>query len=640
MYIITLHVYIIAVIVIVIVWIILQVGKLGACLLLVRLLHEYLRSSQGVTAITRTPTLLPLISPTPPPSPLTTSFSPIVSIDLLTAFRDKTKFPPSSFYLPASETKTSSVLINAHPSIVHDSSHSCPKCSSKKGSGETTPTNYILSSVINYNSASQSVQWSIPASKVDMVSMTANGTFECIKLPLCPLSPNPAVAIPIFTISPDLKELALLNMTHTADKHLHIVVTKLSSLPHYQKSWPNHIIVGLPDDVFSGSGSYLSAVKALGQWNYHQNLQKNKNSSNAHVLPWLLLLNDTVCMIMDDAMDERYGETSQHVLQTETAFHSASDIYSLFTVCVLLYSLFTVCVLYIPCLLFVCYIFLVYCLCFLFFSFSVSLSTVIEQLIKKDADVSSLKHWCSRSDPPGQTYALDSNFLLLNLSKLADYNFNPLNFKSADIDYHLRLLSNGHSVYVPSQLSYIRKLVKADRLTSLSDLTPHLLSHPDRLVTSLHHDTSSLLSYPGPLLLETFLLHKSHTLFPFAHTPHHPVLMIDNYINLGPKVHVSLVPSNQLPNVAEQAVFGGLILYLCEGVVSSQMLQRMRFVSEACLLLVTRDCKGLVREVSRLDLEEIWNFKLRDEFQTSCSDQNHPLFFLTGKYVLPNNDTS
>ena len=75
------------------------------------------------------------------------------------------------------------------------------------------------------------------------------------------------------------------------------------------------------------------------------------------------------------------------------------------------------------------------------------------------------------------------------------------------------------------------------------------------------------------------------------------------------------------------------MLYLCEGMVSSKMLQGLKFVHGACLLLITRDCKALVREVSRLDIEEYWHFKLRDEFQTACGDSDQPLFFLTGKYV-------
>ncbi len=280
--------------------------------------------------------------------------------------------------------------------------------------------------------------------------------------------------------------------------------------------------------------------------------------------------------------------------------------------------------------------FLVYC--------SIDLSTLLDALVTTDKDLFSIRPWYTDT-PRGSShhshYVIDNNFLLLNLSKLHNFNFNPLNFKSADIDYHLRLLANQFTVCVPDEYSFVKKLIKPEKPVSLVDLSPQLLSNPDRLVTSLHHDTSCLLPSPGPLLLETFVLHKSHALFPSAHTPKHPVLLIDNYINLGPKVHITLVPCNQLEELIDKEVmFGGLVLYLCEGLVSSHMLQKMKFVSGACLLLITRDCKALVREVSRLDIEEYWHFKLRDEFQTACSDQYQPLFFLTGKYVSSSIDVS
>ena len=293
------------------------------------------------------------------------------------------------------------------------------------------------------------------------------------------------------------------------------------------------------------------------------------------------------------------------------------------------YSTYCVCVLHLP---------------FIPFFLSIDISCLLDTLVNIDKDLFSLRPWSTDSlhlSSHPLHYALNANFLLMNLSKLHDFNFNPLNFKSADVDYHLRLLANQYTVCVPSEYSFVKKLIKSEKPVSLADLSPQLVSNPDRLVTSLHHDASSLLSYPGPLLLETFLLHKSHSLFPTAHTPNHPVLMIDNYINLGPKVHITLLPCKQLEELINKDVlFGGLVLYLCEGLVSSHMLQKMKFISGACLLLITRDCKALVKEVSRLDIEEYWHFKLRDEFQTACSDQYQPLFFLTGKYVSSTIDVS
>ena len=263
---------------------------------------------------------------------------------------------------------------------------------------------------------------------------------------------------------------------------------------------------------------------------------------------------------------------------------------------------------------------------------SILLSDLLEVVSKSYVDYSavSIPHWCNTTSTlhGNHTLSLDANFLLLNLPLTSQIHFNSLNYKSAVVDFHLRLLANNYRVIVPKKYSYVKKEVKPEKPVSPAELPPDIVSQPDCLVLSLHHDSSSLLDYSGPLLLETFLLYKSSSLFPSTQAP---VLMIDNYINLGPQVYIALLSVEQLKNV-QNVLFGGLVLYLCEGRLNSQMLHQLQFIPGACLLLITRDCKGLVKEVSRLDLEEKWQFKLRDEFQTACHDHMNPLFFLTGKY--------
>lgn len=236
-----------------------------------------------------------------------------------------------------------------------------------------------------------------------------------------------------------------------------------------------------------------------------------------------------------------------------------------------------------------------------------------------------LPHWCN-AETTKVNLSLDANFLIINLQLTNNIHFNPLNYKSAVNDFHFRLLSHGYSVAIPDKYFYVRKKCKE---REGFELPSSLQTQPDRLVISLHHDSSSLFDVPGPLLLETFLLHKSVGFFPVS--ANYPVLMIDNYINLGPNIKVVLLPVERLSE-CQSISFAGLVLYLCEGRISAEMLQQLEFVSGACLLLVTSDCKGLVKEVSRLDLEEKWQFRLRDEFQTACHDNYHPLFFLTGKF--------
>jgi hypothetical protein len=369
----------------------------------------------------------------------------------------------------------------------------------------------------------------------------------------------------ICSLSMDYTDNSLLNFTHTASDNLHIIITKHSLMESCRNNWPKSIIGSVPDLALSGMGSSLEIVKSLGKHFYQRNVEEK---GEADVSPWLLICNDRVCMVQERRNDKEV---------------------------------------------------------------SISLSNLLKQLCDHYSDYSciSLPHWSDSAPPADSRYSLDSNFLLINLKQATDINFNPFNHKSAIVDYHLKLLTNEHKVAIPDQYCYIRKQFDDDEGdTSSFELPSTLLAQPDKLVISLHHDSSALFNIPGPLLLETFLYHKSTCLFPSLNRP---LLMVDNYINLGPHIKVVLTSVDKLMEFTS-IMFGGLVLYLCEGKVSAEMLQQLQFVPGACLLLITRGCKGLVKEVSRLDLEENWEFKLRDEFQTACHDKFHPLFFLTGKF--------
>lgn len=261
-------------------------------------------------------------------------------------------------------------------------------------------------------------------------------------------------------------------------------------------------------------------------------------------------------------------------------------------------------------------------------------------------------------------YDLSHDFILLNLAKLADTQYNHFSFNSAEVDFNLQLKACQCRTRLRTELAFVKKhLPSGGNPYPLHSDVSGLCSDVDKLVISLHHDLSSHLPHPGPYLMEHYLLYKSQVLFPYAHSPHFPVLAIDNYISLGPHTHVSFIKSEILMktgNVIEQnggsevspanrfAVggqntplpvedlsqikFGGLLLYLCEEKLSNDHLKKLSFVSGASLCLVTRDCKSLVREVARLDLEEKWKFRLRDEYQTACADDMTPLFFLIGRF--------
>lgn len=281
---------------------------MGASLLLIRLLHDYLRSSRGVTALNTLPTVLPLIRTTPTSSPMATMYSPVVPMNYLISLCDNAATPTSPLHCPLSPVKQTTVQISAQPTIIHDSSHSCPKCSTNSIDSKHFSSSFHLSSIIPCHSDSLSVQWHIPSQKAKCIAMTtSNQTLECIKLPIH-ATPTTTPNIPIFSISPDLKDSALLNLSHTAENNLHVVVTKMSNFDSYKTSWSNHIIAALPDSIFLGTGCCLNGILTLIEWNYSQNvtrLVKDQVNTSA-LMPWSLILSDTVCMVMNDGDELRY----------------------------------------------------------------------------------------------------------------------------------------------------------------------------------------------------------------------------------------------------------------------------------------------------------------------------------------------
>ena len=225
-----------------------------------------------------------------------------------------------------------------------------------------------------------------------------------------------------------------------------------------------------------------------------------------------------------------------------------------------------------------------------------------------------------------------------------DLHYRTHSYTSFDVDFNLQLFVGGVSSIVSTDISVVKKhFPPSDALTLHSRVTT-VATDVDNIAVSLHDSVASLVDYPGPYLLEHYLRHKSRVLFPSAHSPRHPVLLVDHYINLGPCTHVSYLHSTSLNDSETNSrhddtlsvKYGGLVLYLCEGRVTRQQLHHLNFVAGACLCLVTQSSGSLVGEVGRLDLEERWKFRLRDEYKTACPDNScfKPLFFLIGHFGL------
>lgn len=57
------------------------------------------------------------------------------------------------------------------------------------------------------------------------------------------------------------------------------------------------------------------------------------------------------------------------------------------------------------------------------------------------------------------------------------------------------------------------------------------------------------------------------------------------------------------------------------------------FPKGATLCVICQDRSSLRQTIVRLELEDEWQFRLRDEFQTANSSEDKPLYFLTGRHV-------
>lgn len=51
------------------------------------------------------------------------------------------------------------------------------------------------------------------------------------------------------------------------------------------------------------------------------------------------------------------------------------------------------------------------------------------------------------------------------------------------------------------------------------------------------------------------------------------------------------------------------------------------------LCVISQDRSSLRQTIVRLELEDEWQFRLRDEFQTANCSEDRPLYFLTGSHV-------
>ncbi|KAF0043359.1 hypothetical protein F2P81_004696 [Scophthalmus maximus] len=418
----------------------------------------------------------------------------------------------------------------------------------------------------------------IPKSKEHYFSFSQpGGQLESMRLPLTSDWSPDCIKSPIFTPTTGRHEHGLFNLYHAMDgaSHLHILVVKEYEMAVYKKYWPNHIMLVLPT-VFNGTG-IGAAHFLIKELSYHNlELERSRRLEGGgpavDVWPFIILADDSCVMFNTVDLDARNGPTEHAVSLKQVLQHmeACPDLAN-------------------------------YGLCG----------------IRKwsSRGLTGQGSRCNRQREPFSRGHLH-DFLLLNVDRSQNIQYDQNRFTCHDVDFTLRLHSAGLLVCRFNSFSVMKKQIAIGGYktfiikTKMTDVPTSV--GPSQYICA--PDSKHLfLATPAQLLLEKYLQHTSQKLFPLSTKNYaHPVLSVDCYLNLGPEVTVSFVSSR--PHSVNISTTGLLF-------------------SGATLCVISADRSSLRQTVGRLELEEEWRFRLSDEFQTANAKEDRPLFFLTGKHI-------
>ncbi|XP_030016465.1 GREB1-like protein [Sphaeramia orbicularis] len=213
-------------------------------------------------------------------------------------------------------------------------------------------------------------------------------------------------------------------------------------------------------------------------------------------------------------------------------------------------------------------------------------------------------------------------------------------YNCEEVDFNLRVNSSGLLLCHFNNFSFMKKHIplggNKDFLVKpkLMEIENPVPIRPAQYVCAPDSE-QTLLDAPAQFLLEKFLQSCSHRLFPMAvENRDNPVLSIDSYLSLSPEITVCYFSSRpHSTNLNHQGlVFSGLLLYLSDSFIVSGLLKKFRFLQGATLCVICQDRSSLRQTIVRLELEDEWQFRLWDEFQTANCSADRPLYFLTGRH--------
>ncbi|XP_057382300.1 GREB1-like protein isoform X6 [Balaenoptera acutorostrata] len=444
----------------------------------------------------------------------------------------------------------------------------------------------------------------IPKSKESHFVFSKQGKhLESMRLPLVSDKQNlNAVKSPIFTPSSGRHEHGLLNLFHAMEgiSHLHLLVVKEYEMPLYRKYWPNHIMLVLPG-MFNNAG--VGAARFLIKELSYHNLELERNRleelgvKRQCVWPFIVVMDDSCVLWNIHSVQE---QSSQPM---ETGVSSKN----------------------------------------------VSLKSVLQHIEATPKIIHyailGIQKWSSKltsqslKAPFSRCHVHDFILLNIDLTQNVQYDFNR--YFCEDVDFNLRTNSSGLLICRFNNFSLMKKRVQVGGQRDFIIKPKIMVSESLAPILPLQYvcapdSEHTLLAAPAQFLLEKFLQHASYKLFPKAiHNFKSPVLAIDCYLNIGPEVAICYVSSRpHSSNVnCEGVCFSGLLLYLCDSFVGADLLKKFKFLKGATLCVICQDRSSLRQTIVRLELEDEWQFRLRDEFQTANSADDKPLYFLTGRHV-------
>ncbi|KAM9316407.1 protein GREB1 [Gastrophryne carolinensis] len=441
----------------------------------------------------------------------------------------------------------------------------------------------------------------IPKSKEHhFVFSQQGGQLESMRLPLVSDKSTDCVKSPIFTPTTGRHEHGLFNLYHVMDgsSHLHILVVKEYEMAIYKKYWPNHIMLVLPSIFNSaGVGAAHFLIKELSYHNLEleRNRQAELGVQPQDIWPFIVIAADS-CVMWNVVDVKVTGDPQRDCSWTER---------------------------------------------------NVSLKYILQHMEGTQNIVQyamlGMRKWSSKTknrdlrEPFSCCHLND--FILLNVDLTQDVQYNQNRFTCVHVDFNLRVNSSGLLICRFNHFSVMKKQIavgghrslriKPKALdSSMSVSTAHYICAPD--------SNHTILAAPAQLLLEKFLQLHSQRFFPLSvNNCSHPVLVVDCYLNLGPQITVCYVSSRpHSVNVnCDGVMFSGLLLHLCDSFVVASFLKKFQFLKGAMLCVVCQDRNSLRQTVVRLELEDEWQFRLRDEFQTANAKEDKPLFILTGRHV-------